>query len=151
MLVDGLDHVAVLTADTKRLHDFYVGVFGAEILRDEALPEGGRLSFVRLGPTFALNVFELPGSDEARREAPMFHRGRLDHLGIRAADLAAFRVIRERLVRDGSSDGFVTDFGPVLSIFFTDPDGLEAEVCVDNPNAVPGVFNPPGTAAEGFA
>lgn len=152
MLVDGLDHVAVITSDTDRLHDFYKHIFGAEVVRDDALPGGGRLSFVRLGRTFALNVFELPDSDEeARRAAPMFHRGRLDHLGVRAADMTAFRLIRERLVTAGASDGFVTNFGPVLSVFFSDPDGLEAEVCVDNPNAVPGVFHPPGTAAEDFA
>lgn len=44
----------------------------------------------------------------------------------------------------------MTDFGPILSLFFTDPDGLEGEVCVTNPNAQPGVVNPPGTPAEGY-
>ena len=39
----------------------------------------------------------------------------------------------------------MTDFGPVLSVFFRDPDGLECEVCVTNPDAEPGVVNPPGT------
>jgi len=50
----------------------------------------------------------------------------------------------------GASDGFVTDFGPLLSVFFRDPDGLEAEVCVVNPDAVPGAFNPPGTPAQRY-
>jgi hypothetical protein len=50
----------------------------------------------------------------------------------------------------GASEGFVTDFGPVLSLFFRDPDGLEGEVCVANPDAMPGVYNPPGTPAPGF-
>lgn len=50
----------------------------------------------------------------------------------------------------GASEGFVTDFGPILSVFFTDPDGLEGEVCVPNPDAVPGVMNPPGTPAAGY-
>lgn len=44
------------------------------------------------------------------------------------------------------TDGFVTDFGHILSEFFRDPDGLEAEVVVRNPDA-PGVHNPPGTPA----
>ena len=44
----------------------------------------------------------------------------------------------------------MTDFGPVLSLFFRDPDGLEAEVCVANPRAEPGVYHPPGTPAEGY-
>lgn len=48
-------------------------------------------------------------------------------------------------------DGFVTDFGRILSLFFRDPEGLEGEVCVPNPNAKPGVTNPPGTPAVGYA
>ena len=44
----------------------------------------------------------------------------------------------------------MTDFGPVLSLFFTDPDGLEGEVCVGNPDAVPGVLNGPGTPSTRF-
>lgn len=79
------------------------------------------------------------------RQTPMFGRGRLDHLALEAASLETFDTIRERLVSRDSSDGFVTDFGPVLSLFFREPDGLEAEVCVTNPDAQPGVHNPPGT------
>jgi hypothetical protein len=50
----------------------------------------------------------------------------------------------------GASDGFVTDFGPVLSVFFRDPDGLEGEVLVPNPDTVEGVFHPPGTPAARY-
>ena len=58
--------------------------------------------------------------------------------------------LRDRLTAEGASDGFVTDFGPVLSIFFTDPDGLEGEVCVPNPDAEAGSRNPPGTPARRY-
>lgn len=150
MLLTGLDHVAVLTADTDRLHSFYTSVFDAEVVRDDRLDGGGRLSFIRVGGDAELNVFELPGNEEPSRQTPMFGRGRLDHFGLRAASVQAFRVLRERLLAAGDSDGFVTDFGPVLSVFFRDPDGLEGEVCVANPEAAPGVFHPPGTPAEGF-
>ena len=80
----------------------------------------------------------------------MFDRGRLDHIGLQAASLEAFEEIRRRLLARGCCDEFVTDFGQVLSVFFTDPDGLEAEVCVPNPDARPGVFNPPGTPATRY-
>jgi hypothetical protein len=53
------------------------------------------------------------------------------------------------MARDAADD-FVTDFGSVLSIFFRDPDGLEGEVCVANPDAVPGASNPPGTRAARY-
>ena len=47
----------------------------------------------------------------------------------------------------GATDGFVTDFGPKLSVFFRDPDRMECEVLVANPDAEPGRFNSPGTPA----
>lgn len=80
----------------------------------------------------------------------MFGRGRIDHLGLQAASKRTSDVVRDRLIAAGASDGFVTDFGPVLSVFFRDPDVLEGEVCVENPDAEPRVFRPPGTPARGY-
>ena len=151
MLLDGVNHVAILTSDSDRLHAFYTEVFDATVSRDTQEAEGMRLSFVDIGPGRELNVFELAGNDEASRQVPMFGRGRIDHLGLQAASLDAFEEIRRRLMARGASDGFVTDFGPVLSIFFRDPDGLEGEVLVTNPDAEPGVYHPPGTPAARYA
>ena len=150
MLLDGINHVAVLTSDTDRLLEFYGDVFGATV--DGEMRDGPdfRLTLVKVGPHAELNVFEVAGNDEANRQVPMFGRGRLDHLGLQASDLEAFDTIRDRLLARGASDGFVTDFGHVLSVFFTDPDGLEAEVCVANPDAEPGVLNPPGTPSSRY-
>jgi hypothetical protein len=80
----------------------------------------------------------------------MFGRGRLDHFALQASSLEAFETIRDRLMARGACDAFVTDFGPMLSLFFRDPDGLEGEVCVTNPDAVPGVGHPPGTPARRY-
>lgn len=149
MLVNGLNHVAVITSDTGRLHEFYRDVFEAEVSHDEQ--DGPvRFSLVDIGPHTELNVFEVEGNSEPARQTPMFGRGRLDHLGLQAASLEAFEEIRRRLLERGACDEFVTDFGQVLSVFFRDPDGLEAEVCVANPDAQPGVFNPPGTPAARY-
>ncbi len=152
MLLNGVNHVAILTSDSDRLHAFYREVFDANVSKDgaEADDDGVRLSFVDIGPFTELNVFEIEGNNEAARQTPMFGRGRIDHLGLQASSLDAFDEIRRRLIERGSTDGFVTDFGPILSLFFRDPDGLECEVCVMNPNAQPGVFHPPGTKAEGY-
>ena len=150
MLVDGFNHVAVLTADTQRLVDFYAANFEATVLGQQQTPEGWTLTFLRVGEWAELNVFEIPGNSESERQTPMFGRGRLDHLALQAASIDAFSAIRDRLMACGAADSFVTDFGPVLSLFFTDPDGLEAEVCVPNPDRQPGVFHPPGTPARRF-
>ena len=153
MLLNGLNHVAILTNDTERLHAFYQEVFDAPALRHG--PEGDnpnlRMSIIHIGPFSELNVFQITGNTEAERQTPMFGRGRIDHLALQAGSIEAFDAIRGRLIQRGSSDGFVTDFGPILSVFFRDPDGLECEVCVENPDAKPGVFNPPGTAAPRYA
>lgn len=146
MLLSGINHVAVLTADTERFLEFYRSVFGVthEVLQER---DNLKLTLVWVGPTSELNVFELDGNTEHARQVPMFGRGRLDHLALEAASLDAFDEIRQRLLARGATDGFVTDFGHILSLFFRDPDGLEGEVCVQNPDARPGVHNPPGTPA----
>jgi catechol 2,3-dioxygenase-like lactoylglutathione lyase family enzyme len=150
MLTDGFNHVAVLTNDTARLVSFYEDMFDARAIGISTEP-GFSLTVVYVGERAELNVFEIDGNDEATRQTPMFGRGRLDHLALQASSIETFDTIRERLVGRGSSDGFVTDFGPLLSLFFVDPDGLECEVCVPNPDAVPGQFNPPGTQAARYA
>jgi catechol 2,3-dioxygenase-like lactoylglutathione lyase family enzyme len=153
MLTSGFNHVAVLTSDTERLQAFYTEVFDAEVMRDG--PVTGRpdfrLTIIYVGPTAELNVFEITGNTESQRQTPMFGRGRLDHLALQAESLEAFETIRDRLMARGAADDFVTDFGPMLSVFFTDPDGLECEVCVTNPDAKPGVHNPPGTRAARYS
>ena len=147
MLLDGFNHVAVLTSDTERFVRFYREVFEAEVIGQVQMGPEGLLTFVRVGDQAEINLFEVYGNTEVEHQVPMFGRGRLDHLALQAASLEAFEKIRVRLIEHGASDEFVTDFGPVLSIFFVDPDGLEGEVCIPNPDAVPGVLNPPGTPA----
>lgn len=153
MLLKGLNHVGMITNDADRLNAFYREVFDAEVLRDGselAEGKGPRLSIIKIGDWAELNVFQIEGNHEADRQTPMFGRGRLDHLALQAASLEDFETIRERLMKRGAADDFVTDFGPMLSMFFRDPDGLECEVCVENPDAVPGVFNGPGTRATRY-
>ena len=151
MLLDGVNHVAVLTCDTERLSRFYTDIFDAPSARTIEEQAGFKLSLIDIGDGRELNVFEIDDNDEARRQTPMFGRGRLDHVGLQAGSLDAFEEIRRRLMACGAADDFVTDFGPMFSLFFVDPDGLEGEVLVANPDAEPGVFNPPGTRAARFS
>jgi catechol 2,3-dioxygenase-like lactoylglutathione lyase family enzyme len=154
LLTKGFNHVAVITNDLDRFQAFYREVFDAVVVRDGSeFPDGSgpRLSVIMIGEYAELNVFQVDGNTEADRQLPMFGRGRLDHLAIQATSLEAFEEIRDRLILRGAADDFVTDFGPMLSLFFRDPDGLEAEVCVENPDAVAGVGNPPGTRAARYS
>ncbi len=153
MLTSGYNHVAFLTADMDRLQAFYTEVFEAEVQIDgPETPDsdGVRMSVIRIGPSSEMNVFQIDGNTESRQQTPMFGRGRIDHLALQAASLEAFETVRARLMARGAADDFVTDFGQILSVFFRDPDGLECEVCVANPDARPGAHNPPGTRAARY-
>ena len=96
MLLDGLNHVALLTGSTERFVRFYSEVFGAEALGTQDGPLG-RLTFVRIGPHTEFNLFEVEGNTEAERQTPMFGRGRLDHFGLQATSIENFEEIRQRL------------------------------------------------------
>jgi catechol 2,3-dioxygenase-like lactoylglutathione lyase family enzyme len=154
MLLDGVNHVALLTDDLDRFEEFWTGVFGAVVDGSVSGPPGMTLTFIRIGSRTELNVFSrTAGGPAAGASLPrdaMFGRGPIDHLGVQAASIGAFETIRARLMERGAADDFVSDFGPVLSIFFRDPDGLECEVCIENPDVVPGKLNPPGTRAARY-
>jgi hypothetical protein len=132
VLLTGVDHIATLTHDAARLGEFYAAVFDAEVGPTRPHGQQGEetMTVVRIGPSTELNVFTVPSSREADRQTPMWHRGRLDHVGLHAASYPAFATIRERLIERGASDGTVNDFGSAYSLFFRDPDGLEGEVLV---------------------
>ena len=57
------------------------------------------MSIVDIGDGTMLNVFDIEGNAEAARQVPMFGRGRIDHVGLRAKDMEAFEEIRRRLMR----------------------------------------------------
>lgn len=130
-LLDGVNHIAVLTADMDRFINFYQDVFDAQIVMDNPRHggnDGERMVIMTLGGPSMFNVFQVPGNSQPSVQKPMFGRGRLDHFGLNASTHDALETIRQRLIKHGASDGTVTDFGSSLSVFFRDPDGLEAEV-----------------------
>jgi catechol 2,3-dioxygenase-like lactoylglutathione lyase family enzyme len=129
--LNGVNHIAVLTADMDRFIRFYQEAFEAKVLSDNpnhAGHEGERMVIMSLGGPSDFNVFQVPGNDQASVQTPMYGRGRLDHFGLNARSREALEEVRQRLMRLGASDGTVTDFGKQVSVFFRDPDGLEAEV-----------------------
>lgn len=128
-LVAGINHVAFVTTDMDRLIGFYKRVFDADVFID--FPGDLRHAVIKIGPDCGLHAFEFPNSEWAKPGQQMFRRGRLDHLAINATSMEAWETIRDRLIGEGAADPEgTTDFGSMLSFFFTDPDGMEAEVCI---------------------
>jgi catechol 2,3-dioxygenase-like lactoylglutathione lyase family enzyme len=132
VLLNGINHIALITNDIHRLRGFYAAVFDADV--GPTKPHGDKgdetMTMIRIGPHTELSVVTIEGNPEPDRQTPMWGRGRLDHFGLQAASEESFETIRRRLVARGASDGDVNDFGAVRSLFFRDPDGLEVEVLV---------------------
>ena len=129
--LNGVNHIAILTADMDRFIHFYQEAFGAKVVSDNpnhAGHEGERMVVMSIGGPSDFNVFQVPGNTQARVQTPMYGRGRLDHFGLNASSREALEEVRQRLMRLGASDGTITDFGRQVSVFFRDPDALEAEV-----------------------
>jgi catechol 2,3-dioxygenase-like lactoylglutathione lyase family enzyme len=60
MLLDGINHVAIITDDTDRFVRFYEDVFDAKVSHRATIGPG-TLTMVDIGPRTELNVFELDG------------------------------------------------------------------------------------------
>jgi catechol 2,3-dioxygenase-like lactoylglutathione lyase family enzyme len=119
MLLSGIGHLALATPDLERLKSFYTRVFDATV---EDLGPGH--AFIHIGERTALHAFERPTEHDP---APWRH-GPLDHFTLEATDLDVFIALRDRLTAEGCAQHTVTDFGPLVSVFFTDPDGLLCEL-----------------------
>jgi catechol 2,3-dioxygenase-like lactoylglutathione lyase family enzyme len=132
--LDGIHHLTTLTADLDRLIAFYERVLEAEVTLDLE-EEGLRHAFIAIGPNTFLHPFEVPGVEVPQHYIPMFERGRMDHIGLNAADEEAFHELRRRVMAEGAGDGLVSDMGPVLSFGFVDPDGVGHEVMWTKPGA----------------
>ncbi len=131
-LLRGVGHVAIATEDLPRLVAFYREMFDAELVGLQPGEFGPRHGFLRIGATTVLHVFERPRRiKRGRREA--FDHGPIDHFTLEAIDADAFVAIRDRLEAAGHEPSQVTDFGPLVSCFFHDPDDLMVELSLWKP------------------
>lgn len=146
----GIAHAALVTRNFPRLRAFYTEMFGAEPAYGGADDTGrGGPGFLRIG-NLILHVFERHehplGGVSDKAAATAFQRGRIDHIAVLAEDESEFAAVRDRLVARGASTGEVLDFGPVASLFATDPDGTMLEISVASPAGwdPPFALSPPG-------
>ncbi|HET9667323.1 MAG TPA: VOC family protein, partial [Desertimonas sp.] len=82
-LLDGINHVAVLTDDLRRFIDFYRSVFEVDVLFEEATP-AFRHAILRTGPRSWLHPVEVSGNPHGAALPRMFDRGHLDHVALTA-------------------------------------------------------------------
>ena len=126
-LLNGCNHIALVTADVDRFVAFYKAIFDGTVIDD--MTEGPlRHVLLDIGGV-VLHPFELSeAGGQEHGSAEMFARGHIDHFGLDVADAAVFEELRRRLVEAGASDGMVTDFGITRNVWFEDPDGMGCEI-----------------------
>jgi catechol 2,3-dioxygenase-like lactoylglutathione lyase family enzyme len=128
-LTTGFNHLAIVTADVRRLADFYADVFDAEVTDVPVQPGASAGALVRLGTNAALALVEVPDSPSTEGGGDELRRGHLDHVGFEVPTAAALEQVRQRLVARGVSDGVVHDYGDLVTVGFVDPDGMSTEAC----------------------
>jgi catechol 2,3-dioxygenase-like lactoylglutathione lyase family enzyme len=128
-LLDGINHVAILTADLERFVDFYTKVFDLPVVFRETTP-AFRHAILRTGAGSWLHPAEITGNPHAEAIPDMFRRGHLDHIALTASSAASFEALRARLVERGATTGVVENLGAFHSLWFDDPDGMRAELTV---------------------
>jgi catechol 2,3-dioxygenase-like lactoylglutathione lyase family enzyme len=127
-LASGINHAAIVTVDADRLASFYVRVFDAWTVEVPS-PPGTRSMMVQFTSSCGLALMEVPDSPHASATTEMLARGHVDHFGIDAPSAAVLEQLRVRLMDEGATDGMISDYGPMLSVYFEDPDGMACEVC----------------------
>jgi catechol 2,3-dioxygenase-like lactoylglutathione lyase family enzyme len=104
VLLNEINHLAVISKDIDKLRDFYTEVFEAEVGPTKQHGDKGdeTMTVIRIGPHAKLNVVTIEGNSEPDRQTPMRVRGRLDHFGLQAAFVESFEIIRQRLMEHGA-------------------------------------------------
>src|SRR5262245_34691747 len=127
-LTTGINHIATVTDDLPRLIAFYQRVFDATVPYD--LEEDGlHHAIIELGEHQFLHAFAAPWVDTGT-PGPIFARGRIDHFGLTVPTVDALLEVRRRLRAEGddATDGEIWDLGPLYSLGYQDPDGVQLEV-----------------------
>ena len=75
-VLDGVNHIAILTSDMDRFIRFYQEAFDATVVHDNRNHgghAGERMVILALGGQSAFNVFEVPGNTQAHVQTGLDH------------------------------------------------------------------------------
>jgi len=146
-MLTGVNHVAVLTADLDRFVEFYRDVFELDVVFTETTP-AFRHAILRASANSWIHPAEVTKNVHANALPAMFDRGHLDHVALGAATAKHFETLRQRLIDRSATNGTVEDLGAFHSIWFTDPDGMQAELTLIVDPTLQGIHAPRPLAAS---
>jgi glyoxalase family protein len=145
----GIHHITAITGDARRNVDFYARLLGLRLVKKTVnfdAPEYYHLYYgSNVGaPGSVLTFFEFPDAPPGRAGVGMVHR-----IIWRVASEEALEFWAERL----SAEGIATEKEP-SALLFSDPEGLDLELAVDETHDAPLVASapdiPPKHALLGF-
>jgi catechol 2,3-dioxygenase-like lactoylglutathione lyase family enzyme len=150
----GVNHLALVTADMDATVRFWHGVIGARLVATLGTEAFRHYFFeVGVGSTVAFFEYRDQPLDRFAKPAgvPDRRASQFDHLSLDLADEEALLRLRTRLKEHGSEVTDVVDHRVMRSIYFTDPNGiaLEASWWVVDPTARPSDYGDERVFADG--
>lgn len=142
----GVNHLALVTADMDATVRFYHGTLGARLVNTIAT-DSFRHYFFEFGPQCTVAFFEYAESmaEPLAKPAgvPDSRAPQFDHLSLNLPDEEALNQLQRRLKAADCEVTDVVDHGVIHSVYFTDPNGiaLEASWWVHDPTGRPADYS----------
>ena len=150
-----MSHMGICVRNLDRSLAFYRDLVGMQVLKDEILgaealgpvhlwetpPSRKRIVYLRYGSHAASPVLVLnERADKTAGQPTLLDQFGICHLGFSVPDLQAFtaRMLASGAKPFGPTDSFSAPDGRVLSVFFSDPDGMlvQFDESLNNPPPV---------------
>ncbi len=135
----GFSHVGVSTHDMAATIAFYEGLLGFPRVVDEltTIREGGvlRQVYFDIGAgefivfMEAKDVTGIAGDYDTGINGALGTPGGMYHFAFKVATLAKLSSVRERLASAGAEVSDIIDLEAAKSVFLSDPNGLQIELC----------------------
>lgn len=126
----GINHLALVTADMDATTRFWHEVLGADLVATIDT-DAFKHYFFRVGDAQTIAFFEYLDTelDDYAKPAGVPYRAasQFDHLALGVADEAALIALRERLLAYDCEVTDIVDHGFIRSIYFSDPTGIALE------------------------
>ena len=131
-MLDGLHHVTAITGDIDANLEFYGRLLGLRLVWQGVNADEPEMRHIAYGdergsPGSIVTFFDMPGVTRGRPGAGMVHRLLLRVAGDEALDFWDRRLARAGVAGDRRVDGLV----------FSDPEGLELELVIDDREDAP--------------
>ena len=136
MVVQGFEHVGMISSDLDKTIAFYCGLLGLKEILVKRTGEGGRIAFLEIGGVMLEIVEPAAGASTPAREVPMSEAG-IRHITFRVDDVdAVYGKLRAAGVEFTIPPRQAVNAELIRKVAFCkDPDGIVVEFLERQPSA----------------